>query len=161
MQKAPQHSAIQINPHRKQSRPKQAHDPRIRGTPRQLSGKPPLPLARIIIVEDMRRAVMPARKYPMAEFQPHAWISLNITHVPCFNAVLCNKPELIAHASVTHRSTSWLSRLAADSFKKCISRPSDTDCKQEFDRRIEKIFLQQMNNPMLHFGASPAPIVGN
>jgi hypothetical protein len=109
----------------------------------QLTRKPPLPLARIIIVEDMRRAVMPASANSLTQLQPHAWIRLNIAHVPCFDAVLCHYPELRTDASVADRSTPRLARFATDGFKKRISRRRETDCQQKFDRRrIEKISLE-------------------
>src|SRR5207237_3444828 len=116
----------------------------------QLTRKPPLPLARIIIVEDMRRAVIPARANSLAQLQPNAWIRLNITHVPCFDAVSRHDPERRTDASVAHRRAPWLSGLTPDRFEKRISRRRNADCQQKFDRRIEKVFLQQMNNPMFH-----------
>src|SRR5438093_11867307 len=63
---------------------------------------------------------------------------------------LRHDPELIVDTPIAHRSAPRLARLATQSFEKRISRRSETDSKQKFDRRIEKVFLQQMNNPMFH-----------
>src|SRR5438552_6527224 len=98
----------------------------------------------------MRRAVIPARANSPTQLQPNAWIRLNITHVPCFDAVFRHDPELIADAPIAHWSTARFARLAPSGFQKRISRRSETDSKQKFDRRIEKVFLQQMNNPRFH-----------
>src|SRR5439155_17793008 len=117
---------------------------------RQLTRKPPLPLARIIIVEDVRRAVIPARANSLTQFQPNAWIRLNITHVSCLHAMLRHDPELIVDAPIAHRGAPRLARLAPSGFQKRISRRRNADRKQNLDRRIEEIFLQQLNNPMFH-----------
>src|SRR5437879_6759527 len=98
----------------------------------------------------MRRAVIPARANSLTQLQPNSWIRLNITHVPCFDAVSRHDPELRTDASVAHRRAPWLSGLTPDRFEKRISRRRNADCQQKFDRRIEKVFLQQMNNPMFH-----------
>src|SRR5438552_1933648 len=86
----------------------------------------------------------------LTQFQPHAWIRLNITHVPCFDAVFRHDPELIADAPIAHRCAPRLSGLTPDRFEERIPRRRNADCQQKFDRRIEEIFLQQMNNPMFH-----------
>jgi hypothetical protein len=75
------------------------------------------------------------------QVKPNAWIRLNIADIPCFDAMFCDKPELIAHTPIAHRSAPRLARLATQSFEERISRRSETDCQQEFDRRIEEIFL--------------------
>src|SRR5213080_582763 len=98
----------------------------------------------------MRRAVIPASAKSLTQLQPNAWIRLNITHVPCLDAVFRHDPELIADAPIAHRSAPRLARLPS-SFQKRISRRHNADRKQNLDRRIEEIFLQQMNNPMFHF----------
>src|SRR5438876_5260661 len=98
----------------------------------------------------MRRAVVPANAKPFTQFQAHAWIRLNITHVPCFDAVFRHDPELIADEPIAHWSTARFARLAPNGFQKRIARRHNADSKQKFDRRIEEIFLQQMNNPMFH-----------
>src|SRR5438034_4196255 len=98
----------------------------------------------------MRRAVIPASAKSLTQLQPKAWIRLNITHVPCFDAVFRHDPELIADAPIAHRSAPRLARLAPSGFQKRIPRRRNADCQQKFDRRIEEIFLQQMNNPMFH-----------
>src|SRR5437016_7259717 len=122
----------------------------MRGARRQLTRKPPLPLARIIILEDMRRAVIPASAKSLTQLQPNAWIRLNITHVPCFDAVFRHDPELIADAPIAHWSTARFARLAPSGFQKRIAWRHNADSKQNLDRRIEEILLQQMNNPMFH-----------
>src|SRR5207245_3177359 len=113
----------------------------IRSAARQLSSKPPLALPGIIFREQMCRAVMPANTNSLTQFQPNAWIRLNITHVPCFDAVFRHDPELIADAPIAHRCAPRLSRLATQSFEKRISRPRNANRKQKLDRRIEEIFL--------------------
>jgi len=96
----------------------------------------------------MRRAVIPASAKSLTQLQPKAWIRLNITHVPCFDAVFRHDPELIADAPIAHRSAPRLARLAPSGFQKRIARRHNADRKQNLDRRIEEIFLQQMNNPI-------------
>src|SRR5438093_5113415 len=56
---------------------------------------------------------------------------------------LRHDPELIVDTPIAHRSAPRLARLATQSFEKRISRRSETDSKQKFDRRIEKVFLQR------------------
>src|SRR5207302_5730255 len=77
-------------------------------------------------------------------------VARNIANIARLHAVLRHDPELIVDAPIAHRSAPRLARLATQSFEKRISRRSETDSKQKFDRRIEKVFLQQMNNPMFH-----------
>jgi hypothetical protein len=82
-------------------------------------------------------------------------------HVSRFDAMLCHEPELIAHAPIADRSAARLPGPVADGFKQRITRACDANRKQNLDRRIEKIFLQQVNNPIFHLSPEPAPIPGN
>src|SRR5207253_11025929 len=129
---------------------KEAHDACIRSARRQLTRKPPLALPGIIFREQMCRAVVPANAKPFTQFQAHARVTHQVADVSCLHAMLRHDPELIADAPIAHWSTARLARLATQSFEKRISRRSETDSKQKFDRQIEKVFLQQMNNPMFH-----------
>jgi len=110
-----------------------------------------LALARIIVGEHVRRTGVPASVKPFTQFQPHARMTHQVADLSCLHAVLCHDPELIVDTPIAHRSAPRLSRLATQSFEKRISRRRNADSKQKFDRRIEEIFLQQMNNPMFHF----------
>ncbi len=103
------------------------------------------PLARIIILEDMRRAVIPASAKSLTQLQPKAWIRLNITHVPCFDAVFRHDPELIADAPIAHRGAPELACLATDSFGQRVPWPPKADGEEKLNRRIEEIFLQKHN----------------
>src|SRR5712692_6480622 len=98
----------------------------------------------------MRYAEVPARPQAVAQLQPHAWVARNVAYVARVHAVLGNDRQAFANASVAHWSTAWLSRLLSRRFEQCIPRGHKADSEQNFDRWIQKIFLKQVNNPMLH-----------
>src|SRR5204863_1238723 len=110
-----------------------------------------LPLARIILREQMSRAGMPASEEAMAQLQPHARMTHEIADVSCFHTVLRHDPKLSADACVAHRSRARLPSLATGSFQERIPGRRDADCEQNLNRRVKHVFLQRMNNPMFHF----------
>ena len=96
---------------------------------------------------------MPPGQNPPTQFQPHARVTRNIANVPCLHAVFGHNPELIANSSVAHWSTPRFSGLATNSLKERIPWRCNAKRKQNLDRRIEKILLQQVNNPIFHLCA--------
>src|SRR5438128_9146100 len=99
----------------------------------------------------MCRTGVPASVKPFTQFQPHARMTHQVADVSCLHAVLRHDPELSANVSVADRSMPWLSRLATGRFQEHIARRHHTESEQQLNRRIEKIFLKQMNNSMFHF----------
>jgi len=77
----------------------------------------------------------------MTQFQPRTGITRNVADVARLYAVFRHDPELRTDASVADRSTTRLYRLATNSFEKRISWRRNAARKQEFDRRIQEIFL--------------------
>src|SRR5439155_15195075 len=66
-------------------------------------------------------------------------------HIPCFDAMFCDKPELIDHTPIAHRSTTRFSALTPGGFQKRVARRHNADRKQNLDRWIQQILLEQMN----------------
>ena len=52
--------------------------------------------------------------------------------------------------SITHWRASWLPRLPSFRFELGISGQRQTHRKREVDRRVEQVFLNRVNDPMLH-----------
>src|SRR5439155_10240755 len=101
--------------------------------------------------EQMRSAGVPASAKSVAQLQPHARVTRNIEDVSCFHTVLGHDPKLAANAGVAYWSAAWLSGLATGGFQERISGRRQADSKQKLNRRIEQVFLKQVNNPTFHF----------
>src|SRR5205085_5870803 len=97
----------------------------------------------------MSRAGMPASEVAVAQLQPHAGMTHQIADVSCFHTVLCHDPKLPADACVAHGSRPRLARCATGSFQERISGRRDADSEQNFNRRVEHVFLERVNNLML------------
>src|SRR5882724_458710 len=98
----------------------------------------------------MRRAAVPACAKSMAHLHPDARIRLNIPHISGIPAMFRHNPELPAYASVAHGSAPELACLATDSFEQRVPWPPKADGEKKLNRRIEEIFLQQMNKAIFH-----------
>ena len=114
-------SGVQINPNGEQSSTEEADCGGIAGAARQLIREPSLAFAWIIVGKQVGCPGVPASPQPIAQFQAHMRITHNIANVPSFLAVLCHDPKLLAHKSVAHGGTAWLSGLAAGRFQEPIS----------------------------------------
>ncbi len=78
-------------------------------------------------------------------------IILNIANVVSSLTVLGDDPELSTNESVANGDTASLAGLAAGGFEDRSSRNRHADSKQKFDRRIEQVFLKNMDNVTLHW----------
>src|SRR5215468_2305567 len=78
-------------------------------------------------------------------------ITFNVADVSRLHAMLCDKPELVSNTSIAHRRPPWLARFPSFRFEQRISGQRYTNSKHELDRRVQKIFLKRVDNPMLHF----------
>jgi hypothetical protein len=85
-----------------------------------------LALARIIVGQQTCCASVPPSAEPVAHFQAHAGVALNIEDASGFHAVFCYDPELPDEASVTHGSAVWLSGLPSNRFEESILRRRQT-----------------------------------
>lgn len=59
-------------------------------------------------------------------------------------------PKLVSHSSVAYRGPPRLSGLATDGLEERIARRDNSQEKQEFDRGIQDVLLQQMDKPVFH-----------
>ena len=82
-------------------------------------------------------------------------IMLNVTDVSRFHPMLSYEPELISETSIAHWRAPWLPRLPSLRFEQRISGERQTHRKREFDWRVENIFLERVNDTMLHFSRAP------
>ena len=77
-------------------------------------------------------------------------ITLNVADVSRFHPMLSDQPELVSDAPISDWRASWLTRLPPRGFQQRISRQWQTYRKRELDGRVQQVFLERVNDPMLH-----------
>jgi Winged helix-turn helix len=107
----------------------------------------------LVLTEEQLRAMERARE----EKEAHGEIEsahpgyLGTQDVSSVHAVLCYKPELVSHMSIAHRRAAGLSCFASFCFEQRISGQGQSNRKGDLDRRVQQVFLNRVNDPMLHF----------
>jgi hypothetical protein len=148
------HQPIQVNPNREKLGSEEAHRTSIPGAARQLVRQPSLPLTWIIVREQVRSARVPADSQPVAQLQPYMRITFNVADVSRPHPMLCNKPELVSHTSLAHWRAPWFPSLSSFRFEQRISGQRQPHRKRQLDWRVQHVFLERVDNPMLHFPAT-------
>jgi hypothetical protein len=64
--------------------------------------------------------------------------------------VLGDNPESVANPSVSYGRAATLAALAPYRLQQRVPGRHDSNVQQRLDRRIEKVFLHVMNDPMFH-----------
>src|SRR5262249_51855759 len=119
----------QINSDGEQFRPEQAYCRGIGDATSKLASQPALPVARIVIRHQERRAGAPASEDSVAQLQPHARIARHVADVSGFPAVFSDEPKLVVNAAVAYRSATRLPGFTTDGLEQSIAGWSDSQGK--------------------------------
>src|SRR5215470_7673227 len=82
-------------------------------------------------------------------------IMLNVAGVSRLHPMLCHQPELAPDTSIAHWRAAWFPRFPSSRFKQRISAQWQTNRQRELNWRVQHVFLECVDNPMLHFSHAP------
>jgi hypothetical protein len=109
----------------------------------------PLPLARVVIVQDVRRSGPPADTRPAADLDPDARVGLDVLHPVGAPPALGHQPEGLPVQAIAHWRAPRLSRTPPSRLQQGVAGRRNAKLPREHDDRVDHPLLQRVDDTIL------------